>query len=102
MFGRKKNKKPQTQSSIPESIQALQRGMNSVPDIISPSSIEVDFNNIRIGEKLHKTFFVAGYPRYVNPNWLEPLVKFYHPIGNFLFIYPFQKHDEVSALKQKI
>ena len=59
MFGKKKNKNKEVVSNVPESIQILQRGMNSIPDIISPSSIEVDFNNIRIGEKLHKTF-LAG------------------------------------------
>jgi len=102
MFGRKKNKKPQAVSSIPESILSLQRGMNSIPDIISPSSIEVDFNNIRIGEKLHKTFFVAGYPRYVNPNWLEPLIDFDHTMDISMFIYPSQTADVLSDLRRKI
>ena len=102
MFGKKKDQKIKTQSNVPESIQALQRGMNSIPDIISPSSIEVDFNNIRIGEKLHKTFFVAGYPRYVNPNWLEPLINFDHSMDISMFIYPSQTADVLSDLRRKI
>ena len=102
MFGKKKDQKEKIKSNVPESIQALQRGMNSIPDIISPSSIEVDFNNIRIGEKLHKTFFVAGYPRYVNPNWLEPLINFDHSMDISMFIYPSQTADVLSDLRRKI
>lgn len=102
MFGKKKDKKINTQPNVPQSIQALQRGMNSIPDIISPSSIEVDFNNIRIGEKLHKTFFVAGYPRYVSPNWLEPLINFDHSMDISMFIYPSQTADVLSDLRRKI
>lgn len=102
MFGKKKEKKTPVQPNASQPMQALQRGMNSIPDIISPSSIEVDFNNIRIGEKLHKTFFVAGYPRYVNSNWLEPLINFDHSMDISMFIYPSQTADVLSDLRRKI
>ena len=38
------------------SLAAIQKGMVSLADVIAPSSVEVDFNFIRVGEKFYKTF----------------------------------------------
>jgi conjugal transfer ATP-binding protein TraC len=78
------------------------KGMSSVADIIAPSSVEVDFNNIRIGEKYFKTIFVAGYPRYVSSNWLEPLIEYDHSLNISMFIYPTFAGDVLSDLRRKI
>jgi conjugal transfer ATP-binding protein TraC len=48
------------------------RNDSSVPDMIAPSSVEIDFNTIKVGERFYKTLFVVGYPRFVSPDWLEP------------------------------
>src|SRR5690349_8813214 len=53
----------------------------SLQDIISPLEIEVDFNQIRIDHRLFRSFFVSAYPRYIEPNWLEPLVDFDHSLN---------------------
>lgn len=102
MFGKKKQNKEVNQSITDPRLQALQRGTNSIPDIIAPSSVEVDFNNIRVGEKVHKTLFIAGYPRYVNPNWLAPLINFDHSMNISMFIYPSSTPDVLSDLRRKI
>src|SRR3990170_2357848 len=52
---------------------ALKTGSVSVVDLISPPSVEVDFKNIRVGDKFFRTFFVVDYPRQVSPNWLSIL-----------------------------
>src|SRR5436190_14703338 len=44
---------------------ALKDGSVSVIDLISPSSVEVDFKNVRVGDKFFRTFFVVDYPRQV-------------------------------------
>ena len=56
MFNSKKTNSAvvlQNASSIPASIKNVQRGMVSIPDIIAPSSVEVDFSHIRVGEKYY-------------------------------------------------
>ncbi len=83
-------------------IERIERGMNSVADIIAPSSIEVDFSHIRVGDKYHKTFFVSGYPRFVSPNWLEPLIDFDHSLNISMFCYPTTSADILDDLKRKI
>src|SRR5437868_6963477 len=106
LFGKKKktdvNDKAATNPGQDNAFSNLQRGTNSIADIIAPSSVEVDFNNIRVGEKLYKTFFVAGYPRYVNSNWLEPVINFDHSMDISMFIYPSSTPDVLSDLRRKI
>jgi type IV secretory pathway VirB4 component len=105
MFGSKKaNDKTALQNApnVPTSIKNMQKGMSSIPDIIAPSSVEVDFGHIRIGEKYYKTLFVVGYPRYVSANWLEPLIDFDHSMNISMFIYPALSADVLSDLRRKI
>jgi conjugal transfer ATP-binding protein TraC len=80
----------------------FERGMNSVTDIIAPPSIEVDFGHIRVGEKFYKTYFVVGYPRFVSPNWLEPLIDFDHSLNISMFCYPTTSSDILENLRRKI
>lgn len=95
-----KKQKQQEKIIVPKT--HFERGMNSVTDIIAPSSIEVDFGHIRVGDKFHRTFFVVGYPRYVSPNWLEPLIDFDHSLNISMFIYPTSSADVLEDLKRKI
>ena len=44
----------------------------SVSDIIAPESLEVDFDFVKINNVYFRTIFIAGYPRFVAPGWLEP------------------------------
>ena len=104
LFG-KKNKTQQAQSAAQTSnaqIKKFEKGMISVTDIIAPSSVEVDFNHIRVGDKFYRTFFVAGYPRFVSPSWLEPLIDFDHSLNISMFCYPTQAPDVLSDLRRKI
>lgn len=40
----------------------------------APSAVEVQRDYLRIGELLHRTLAVVGYPREVNQGWLAPLL----------------------------
>src|SRR5205085_4491510 len=78
------------------------KGTTSIADIIAPSSIETDFNYIRVGEKFYKTVFVVGYPRFASINWLQPLIDFNHEVNISFFIYPVVAQDVLSDLRRKI
>jgi type IV secretory pathway VirB4 component len=105
MFNKKKTNNAtvsQATPSVPASIKRVQKGMVSIPDILAPSSVEVDFSHIRVGEKYYKTLFVVGYPRFVSANWLEPLINFDHSMNISMFIYPTLSADVLSDLRRKI
>lgn len=83
-------------------VKNIEKGMVSLIDVLAPSSVEVDFNYIRIGERFYKTFFIVGYPRYVSPNWLSPVINFNHSLNISMFIYPTSSSDVLSDLRRKI
>ena len=78
----KKNTKVQKneQNTQEEAIKKFSRGLASIKDIIAPPSIEVDFTYLKIGQNYFRTLFVAGYPRFVNANWLAQLINFNHTL----------------------
>ena len=80
----------------------LAEGMMNVRDIIAPSAIEVDFNDIRIGDMYYRTFFVSGYPRFVGANWLSPVINFDHTLLISMFYYPVKSKVILDDLRKKI
>ncbi|MBI5358391.1 hypothetical protein HZB69_02060 [Candidatus Amesbacteria bacterium] len=74
----------------------------SVKDIIAPKKIHVEFNTLNIDSKLYRTLFVSGYPRFVTPNWLSPLINFDHSLNVSMFIYPVESKSTLDDLRRKI
>jgi len=74
----------------------------SVQDIIAPSAIEVDFDELKINNRYTRTLFVAGYPRYVSANWLSPLINYEHSLEISLFVYPVESKNVLDDLRRKI
>ncbi len=82
--------------------EALKQGSVSIVDIIAPSSVEVDFKHIRVGDTYYRTFFVVDYPRQVSPNWLSILIDYKETMNISMFIYPVESKDVLSNLRRKI
>lgn len=98
-----KNKKtPSPVAPPPPGVATLEKGMLSMVDLIAPSSVEVDFRYIRVGEKFFSTLFVVGYPRFVSPNWLQPIIDYDHTLDISMFCYPTASADVLSDLRRKI
>ena len=73
-----------------------------IKDIIAPPSVEVDFDHLKIGNYYFRTMFVAGYPRFVSANWLEPLISFNHTLDIAMYIYPTRSEEVLENLKRKV
>jgi len=71
-------------------------------DIIAPPAIEVDFDHLTIGDQFVRTLFIAGYPRYVSANWLEPLISFNHTLDVALYVYPSKSEEILDNLKRRV
>lgn len=81
---------------------SLGKGMVSVRDLIAPSIVEVDFDNVRVNSTYYRTLFVAGYPRFVSANWLHPILSFDRSLFISMFIYPTESKVILEDLKRKI
>lgn len=77
-------------------------GPLTTKDVIAPPAIEVDFDHLTIGDQFVRTLFVAGYPRYVSANWLEPLISFNHTLDVALYVYPSKSEEILDNLKRKV
>jgi len=80
----------------------LATGTTNIKDVIAPEAIEVDWSDIKINDTYYRTLFVAGYPRFVNANWLSPLVNFPHSLSISMFIYPVDGKGVIEDLRRKI
>src|SRR3989344_7681794 len=83
-------------------VQTLSAGIVSVKDIIAPAAIEVDFDYLKIGPAYYRTLFVVGYPRFVQANWLAPLINFEHTLEISMYSYPVEAKGVLDDLKRKI
>ncbi len=77
-------------------------GQMDVIDLIAPTDFEVDFDYVKIGETYLRTLFVAGYPRFVAPGWLEPVINFNHSMDTAFYIYPVEGKTVLDDLRRKI
>ncbi len=71
-------------------------------EVLAAKEIEVDYSDVRLNNYYYRSFFVSNYPRYVNPNWLEPLIDFDHTLTISMFIYPSQSKTVLDDLRRKI
>lgn len=74
----------------------------TIDDILAPSEMEIDFKDLKVNNTFFRTFFVSNYPRFIEPNWLEPLISFDHPLLISMFIYPGESKGILGDLKRKI
>ncbi len=94
---KKKDDKPSGRLEPPKAYEGL-----TIQDIIAPIDLEVDFNDVHIGDTYYRTLFVSGYPRFVGPNWLSPIINFEYSLRISSFYYPVDSKVILEKLKRKI
>ncbi|MEK7112397.1 MAG: ATP-binding protein [Patescibacteria group bacterium] len=87
---------------IPSPTLALQQKQLGILDIVAPENLEVDFDYIKINGVYFRTLFAAGYPRFVSPGWLEPIVNFDSSLDISFYIYPVEGKSVLDDLRRKI
>ncbi len=103
MFNPFKPKKPVVPVPETQSVgNIVAGGVVSIKDLIAPSLVDVDFNQIKIDARYYRTLYIVGYPRYVSANWLYSLITFDHPLFISMFIYPTESKEILDELKKKI
>ncbi|MEJ2348023.1 MAG: ATP-binding protein [Patescibacteria group bacterium] len=87
---------------IPSPSVAFNQKQLSLLDILAPQSMEVDFGFIKINNIYFTTLFIAGYPRFVSPGWLEPIINFDSSLDISFNIYPVEGKTVLDDLRRKI
>lgn len=85
-----------------EAERIYQDGLSSIKDLIAPSSMEIKYDSIQIDGLYARTFYVFAYPRYLDANWLAPVINFDVTMDISQFIYPITSGDIMRTLKKKV
>lgn len=96
----KLSKKEAAELKRAESI--YEHGLTTIKDLIAPSSMEIKFNQLRVSDMYARTFFVYSYPRYIDVNWLSPVVNFDVTMDISMFIYPSDSAVMMKVLRNKV
>jgi len=91
-------------STTPDEVKEIQvtTGPTELIDLIAPSALQISSNNIQIGGKFARTLFIVNYPRYLNVNWLSPIINFSKPMDISMFIHPTETGALLRKLKKKL
>ncbi len=82
--------------------QAFRQGLASIPDIISPAAFLVTPNYLELGGLFVRTLFVFTYPRYLETNWLSPIISYDITMDMAMFIHPLESKEVMYDLKKQI
>lgn len=93
---------PKTQPPQPPSAtEFYKQGMTSVLDLIAPAAFKIEPNYLQLGSLYVRTLFVFTYPRYVQTNWLAPIINYDITLDISMFVYPISTKETMTQLKKK-
>ena len=78
----------------------FQGGLASIRDLIAPSSMDVEYDHLRLEGMYAMSFYVYAYPRYIDANWLSPVVNFDVTMDMSQYIYPISSERIMKILLQ--
>lgn len=97
---------PFTKSARREDIPTREQIFDTKPivekDIIAPSSIKVNQGDIRLGNRLVKSFFIFSYPRYLSTAWLSSTINLDISMDISLFIHPIDTGYILKKLRRRV
>ena len=71
-------------------------------DLLSPQSVELDFDYLRINDVYFRTLYTAIRRRYASPGWLEQMINFDSSLDISFHIYPVEGKTVLDDLRRKI
>ena len=90
------------QASIDSIEQEIKKGVSSIRDIIAPSAFVVSPYYLQIGNLYSKTMFVFTYPRYIETNWLSPIINYDLTFDMGMYIHPLESKEVMTDLKKQV
>jgi len=87
---------------VPEAEKILEESTVTAKDIIAPSSISISSGEIRIGDRLSRSFFIFSYPRYLSTGWFSPVINLDTPLDISIFIHPVETGPMLKTLRRRV
>lgn len=74
----------------------------NLDDLLAPSAMNFAANNIQIGDKFIRSYFIATYPRFLNTNWFSPVVNMEKTFDVSINIEPLDTAKILKDLRDKL
>ncbi len=100
LFGKKEEKEGIITPVLPEQI--YESGLLELRDIIAPAALKIDPQQIRLGEKIARTFYVISYPRFLGEGWFSPIINLDKIFDISIMIHPEDTAKVLRQLQKKI
>jgi conjugal transfer ATP-binding protein TraC len=72
-------------------------------DILAPSSIFLSMNEMTIGKRKARSFFIfPSYPRYLSVGWLSSIINLNFPLDISFHIHPLPTEEVLKKLRKKL
>jgi conjugal transfer ATP-binding protein TraC len=97
---KKKEIEPELTSFLPQEI--YESGVLELQDIIAPSALKITPNQINLGEKIARTFFVISYPRYLTESWFSPIINLDKIFNISIFVHPIETAKVLRQFQKKV
>ncbi len=92
----------QEKKDLMEAEKIYQAGLASIRDLIAPSAMEIRYDSLQLSGMFAQSFYVFSYPRYLDTNWLSPIVNFEVSMDMSQFIYPIDSTSIMKILRKKV
>lgn len=85
-----------------DAMRRYREGLATERDLIAPAAMAINPNFLQINNFFAKTIYVYAYPRYLNTNWLSPVINYDMTLDVSVFIYPMETREVMQNLRKKI
>jgi len=96
----KKSEEPDITSILPQNI--YEAGALELKDIIAPGALKITPNEVNLGDKIARTFFVISYPRYLTESWFSPIINLDKVYDISIFIHPIETSQILKTFQKKV
>lgn len=85
-----------------EQEKTYRKGITSVLDIVAPDAMEIKPSLIHLGDRVARTMFIMGYPRYISVGWFSPILNYSAALDVSMYFYPMESEVVLKQLKNKV
>jgi len=94
-FAKKKENK-----DLPEQI--FEMKAMTAADIIAPASILMKPDQLKLGKRFVRSFFIFSYPRYLSTAWFSPVINLDTPMDISFHIHPAETGQVLKQLRRRV
>lgn len=96
-------KRPKPANTLPPGVSMLDSGVPTLKDLMAPPSFQRDaFDFLRVGDRLVRSFLLAGFPKSIAVGWADKLYNYDGDLDMTIHITPMDERAALDELTDKI